>query len=293
MRFSFPLSVLRPLLAVALATLARPAARAAAEIATTNLGPMVARLAGKNQPAARDWSELAHETVRWGQRLQASQETVPAGPVQDALAATDLGEELDPKVTDWPKVRRDLQSLLEKPGDPQKPPPQKDDQQKDDRSKQDQSPQKQPPKNQPKKPESDEDRSSPNPSRNQQKKDDENQSSSGQSSPPKQPNDRSSPADNAKSDEKKNAEKKDAQSAFGDMRQPPAPPPPPASHQGDTQTVGGARENKEETKAPSDPALAIPLQKLDQLRSQDSPVRLFQLMEGDQKSAPAKTGKNW
>ncbi|QYM77868.1 hypothetical protein K0B96_11115 [Horticoccus luteus] len=279
----------RPLLAVALGALALPAAHAAAEIANSTLGPMVARLAEKTQPAARDWSEFAHETVRWGQRLQASQQPVPAGPVHDALAAADLGEKLDPHVADWPKLRSELQSLLEKPADQQPQQQKKSDQQKDDPSKQDQPQQKQPPKNHSQKPESDEDRSSPNPQQNQPKQNEDQPSSSDQSSQKKSSPDQSSPADAAKSDEKKNAGKK-GQSAFGDLQQ---PPPSLDQHPGDTQTVGGARENKEEAKTPSDPALAIPLQKLDQLRSQDSPVRLFQLMEGDNKSAPAKTGKNW
>jgi hypothetical protein len=38
------------------------------------------------------------------------------------------------------------------------------------------------------------------------------------------------------------------------------------------------------------------MQKLDQLRSQDSPAILFQLMDGDRKAdrkSGPKTGKNW
>ena len=67
----------------------------------------------------------------------------------------------------------------------------------------------------------------------------------------------------------------------------PPPPPPPG-----TQKVGGAPEKKEESPEKIDPALALPMHKLEQLRSQDSPAHLFQLMEGDRKSAK-KTGKNW
>ena len=73
------------------------------------------------------------------------------------------------------------------------------------------------------------------------------------------------------------------------MKEPPKPPP---SH--DTQKVGGVPEKKEGPPPPSDPNLALPLQKLDQLRNQDSPAQLYQLMDTDKKHAPAKkTGKDW
>ena len=65
------------------------------------------------------------------------------------------------------------------------------------------------------------------------------------------------------------------------------PPPPPQS----TQKVGGAPEKKDEQKE-LDPALALPMQKLEQLKNQDSPAQLFQLMEGERK-APKKTSKDW
>jgi Ca-activated chloride channel family protein len=67
------------------------------------------------------------------------------------------------------------------------------------------------------------------------------------------------------------------------------PPPPPEEN---TQKVGGAPEVPQEQKEQTDPALALPLQKLDQLRDQDSPAELFQMMEGEKK-APKKTGKDW
>jgi Ca-activated chloride channel homolog len=67
--------------------------------------------------------------------------------------------------------------------------------------------------------------------------------------------------------------------------------PPPPTDPSEQQKVGGSPEKKteEETK---DPALAVPLQKLDQLKNQDSPVQLYQLMQG-QKPTPKKTGKDW
>jgi hypothetical protein len=66
------------------------------------------------------------------------------------------------------------------------------------------------------------------------------------------------------------------------------PPPPPQN----TQKVGGAPEKSEQPKEPVDSSLALPTQKLDQLRAQDSPAQLFQLMEGEKKPTK-KTAKDW
>ena len=73
------------------------------------------------------------------------------------------------------------------------------------------------------------------------------------------------------------------------MKEPPANPPP----SGETQKVGGAPEKPPGEPKEVDPALTLPLQKLDQLRSEDSPAKLFQLMEGEKKPMPAKKGKDW
>jgi Ca-activated chloride channel family protein len=68
----------------------------------------------------------------------------------------------------------------------------------------------------------------------------------------------------------------------------PPPPPPPEN----TQKVGGAPEKKDEPPPQVDPSLALPMQKLEQLRNQESPAQLFQLMEGEKKPTK-KTGKDW
>jgi Ca-activated chloride channel family protein len=65
------------------------------------LAKIVGRLAVSSARTARDWSELGHETVIWGSRIQSENQPVPEGPVRDALAAADAGEKLDPQATDW------------------------------------------------------------------------------------------------------------------------------------------------------------------------------------------------
>jgi Ca-activated chloride channel family protein len=260
-----------PTAARAAATLATPPAAAPGAAGPAPAPPeppalakIVGRLSSATQRSARDWSELGRETVTWGSRLQSEQQPVPEGPVRDALAAVDLGAQLDPKATDWKKLREELEALLKKP---------EDDQQKQDQNQQDQdnSPQNQDQKNQ------------------DQKSDSQKQDKSGKSQSEK--NDSSSQQDPSQNPPDQPAdEKPPGESAFGDMnkKEEPPPPPPPES----TQRVGGAPEKKEGTPEPVDPSLALPLQKLDQLRNQDSPAQLFQLMDGDRKPAK-KTGKDW
>ncbi len=228
------------------------------------LAKIVGRLSAADHPTARDWAELGRETVTWGSRLQSQQQPVAEGPVRDALGAVDLGEKLDAKTTDWSKLREELEALLKKPDeDQQQQQKDKSDQpqdkdQKDNQKKQDQEKQDQP---------------------DQQQQKDQKQSQKGDDK-----SEKNSPSE--KQDEKKDP----GESAFGDMNKKEEPPPPPPENM---QKVGGNQEQKEgEPREQMDPALALPMQKLEQLRNQDSPAHLFQLMEGGKKPAK-KTGKDW
>lgn len=250
------------LLFVALASRLSPlACAAAAEPAAEDtlakpLTSTVERLSAQADLSAKDCADLAQTTITYGQRLKSSQQPAPEGVVQDALAAVDLGEKADAKAADWPRLRAELEALLEK----QEPPPQQDQQDQ----KQDQ----------------------------QQKQDQKNQDRQNQDQQQQQ-------QDQQKSDQQKQQEQQpqdQKQGAFGDMKDQPESqpqdeqsqePPPP---QPQTQKVGGQREKKQEM--PLDPDLAVPLQKLDQVRDQDSPAKLQQLMQGRQEK-PQKKGKDW
>ena len=65
--------------------------------------------------------------------------------------------------------------------------------------------------------------------------------------------------------------------------------PPPSGNQ----QVGGRPENKRPDPAEADPSLTAPLQKLDQLRDQDAPAELFQMIENNEPHPPETKGKNW
>ena len=225
------------------------------------LSKAVQRLADQEDLSASDLAELAHKTIAWGQRLSAGQaaKPVPEGPVRDALAAVGAGTALDPqsKAADWHQLRRDLEALLRTPPQQKKDEPQqsqKDEQKKEQKEQE----QKQPPQQ-----------------KEEQKQQEQKPEEQKQSEPKPQ---------------EQKPQNKD--SAFGDMKQPEEkkqqPPPPPSS---DMQQVGGSEKKPEAEKA--DPATALQRQKLEQVKEQDSPVRLFQLMD-DKKKRPQDTpGKNW
>ena len=225
------------------------------------LSKAVQRLADQDELSVSDLAELAHKTVAWGQRLSAGQaaKPVPEGPVRDALAAVTAGDALDPqsKAADWHQLRRDLEALLRTPPQQKKDEPQqsqKDEQKKEQKEQE----QKQPPQQ-----------------KEEQKQQEQKPEEQKQSEPKPQ---------------EQKPQNKD--SAFGDMKQPEEkkqqPPPPPSS---DMQQVGGSEKKPEAEKA--DPATALQRQKLEQVKEQDSPVRLFQLMD-DKKKRPQDTpGKNW
>lgn len=231
------------------------------------LSRIVSRLSTAASRSGRDWAEFARETVTWGSRLQSSQEQVPEGPVRDALTAVDLGSQLDPKTADWPKLRQELEALLQKP---EEPPPQENQDQKnqDDQQKQDQQNQ--------------------DPSQDQQQKQNSSDQQQNEQQQQKDSGEKQDPQNSENQQQKQPPENQEDQSAFGDMEEKNIPPPPE-----ETQQVGGAPERKEGTPQPIDPNLALPLQKLEQLKNQDSPAELFQLMEDPSPDTPRKTKKDW
>ena len=272
-----------------LAGLGHPtAARAADDSGDPLVAPLskvVGRLSSQSSHAAADWAELGRTTLTYGQRLQSSKQQVPEGPVRDALAAVDAGANLDAKAADWPQLRQDLEALLKRPEDEkQNPPPQQQKQPEQNQSQQNQQQQQQQQQDQ------------------QKQQDQQNQSQNQQQSQQQQQQQKSQEKD-GNNDQKQNdsqsqqsppppPEGKQGQSAFGDMKadQPPKIAPPPPS---DSQKVGGAPEKKSDEEKDLDPALMQPLQKLDQLRNQDSPAKLFQIMEGEPKKSDSPKGKNW
>ncbi len=230
-------------------------ARAAEQPSDTLAAPLsktVARLAEQPGLSAKDCAELATTTITYGQRVKTARQHPQENVIRDALQGVDLGEKLDARAADWPKLRSDLEELLKR------------EEQKKDEQKQEQ-------KNE------------------DQKKQEENKDQQ------QQPQDQKK-NDQQKQDEQKQQEEqqqKQNQDAFGDMKDQQEekqdqklPPPKPG-----TQKVGGQQEKKSAEQL--DPELAMPLQKLDQVRNQDSPAKLQQLMQGQPQQKPKPTAKDW
>ena len=239
-----------------------------------NLSKIVGRLANQEQRSPLDWAELGRETVTWGQHLKSASQPVAEGPVRDALQAVDLGEAANPKASDWKQLRSQLEELLQKPDNPKQDQKQNQDQKQDQKQDQDQQQKKQ-------------DGQQGQPQQDQQGKPDQKdagspQNQNGQSKDAPPP---SKPAD-------KDQDRKS--SAFGDMHQPtPTPAAERRAAAQATQKVGGAKEQAPDA-ARNDPQLAIPLEKLEQLKDQDQPAELAQMLrKGEPTPAPVNNGKNW
>jgi Ca-activated chloride channel homolog len=226
------------------------------------LSALVGRLAEKNDLTAKDCADLAQTTVTYGQRVKSAQQNPHENTIRDALQAVDLGEKLDGKAADWPKLRQELQDLLQR--EDQKQEDKKQDEKNQEQQKQEQQQQK-----------------------DQQNKDEQQQSQDQEKNEQQKQNEQEQ--------QKQQQQQQKNQDAFGDMKDQPEqkpddskqqPPPPKPG----TQKVGGQQDQK--PTEPADPDLAMPLQKLEQVRNQDSPAKLQQLMQGKQQK-PKTGGKDW
>jgi len=230
------------------------------------LAKVVGRLSVADQRKPVDWEELVNETLTWGEHLKSSNQKVPEGPVRDALAGVQIGEKADPKVTDWAHMRSELEELLKKPDEPQQKKDQQQNQQQDQKRDQKQDQKK---------------------DHQQDQKDSQQQKEQGK------PQDKDEPR---KDPQQKPADSKqpEQQSAFGDMNKAPTPTPPHKESQEAMQKVGGVRKKEDEDPARKNPELAVPLEKLEQLKADDSPAELFEMMRrGEPIPTPTNTGKNW
>ena len=124
--------------------------------------------------------------------------------------------------------------------------------------------------------------------KDQQKKDQQQQ----QDKNPSQNQDQQKSDQQKQDQEQKDQQKSQQQNqdAFGDMKDKPEQKKAEQKPQPGTQKVGGQQEKK--PAEPVDAELAMPLQKLEQVRHQDSPAKLQQLMQG-QPPKQKTTGKNW
>lgn len=292
---------------------ADPAGSSHGDALAAPLTQMVTQFSARDHLSAKDYAELAQTTVTYGERLREGHKPILEGPLHDGLSAVERGKALDPHAADWEKLKASLEELLQPPPPTPTPPPQKQKNQdkKNDQDKNDQSKNDQDKSDQNKSSDQDQKSKDDQSKNDQAKSEDQKQNDQSKQNASKNQNqdsaknaqNNSSKADNAQAtptpaNQNNNSENasphpQDASSGFGNMEKKPANPPTPAPVPAspETQKVGGVTQENPADKN-DNPALAIPLEKLQQVKDGDSPVRLQQLMRGNQKT-PAKQGKNW
>ncbi len=264
------------------------------DTATTLAEPLVkiiGEIAEKASPSARDYSRIAEATLDFGRRKLQTKERPQKEVIESGLDAVDAGEKLNTKAAEWPRLREELKNLLENDEDqPSEPPPPNDPSQNQDQNKENQD-------NQKDQDGSDQQKSSRTDDQSDQRSDQKQKGDSSQKQ-----NDERSPQENSQqqegseaNDQTQGTDQRNASSAFGDMKESSPPPTSPQTPTDSTETqkVGGQSTKETSREDIEDPQLVIPLQKLDQLRNQDSPAKLFRMMEGPPSSTPAKKGKDW
>lgn len=247
----------------------------------------IAEICEKTVPSAKDYARIANSTVDFGRRnLQAGQRS-QREVIESGLDAVDAGERLESKAADWNHLREELKNLLNHDGQQKPPPPAKDQTPNRDQNTQDQ---------QSKEPSQEKDNSQ---SKNNADPQSDKSQKSGQ---PQEENEKSANRNPSSAqggsetdDQPQKSDPKNMSSAFGDMKEPPTPPTPSDTPPETTpmQKVGGQSSKEAFNPGSDDPRLVIPLQKLDRLRDQDSPAKLFRMMEGSPSSNPGKKGKDW
>ncbi|WP_442891360.1 VWA domain-containing protein [Congregicoccus parvus] len=282
---------------------------------------VVTRLAHARRPRAEDWRDLAAHTLDLGEGLLAAGARPPRGPLLDALAAVEEGRTAAPAIADWDALRSRLLDML------QAPPPESNDQGQDqDERKSDASDDEQ------KQQQEDEASDSSRGDQSKEDSDDgRNEGREDSESTPQESDQRDSEkggaGDDAESESRRDSDDasgdgtsgdsesggKDREASepsrpaseqgrLGDLQDSPTPDADPASLDQEqdrpsaeppprTRKFGG-RPSSDTSPPPTDPEMAAALQRLRRATDQDSPARLFQLIEGDKKDT-ASGGKDW
>ncbi|MGH8017512.1 MAG: VWA domain-containing protein [Opitutaceae bacterium] len=255
----------------------------------------ITRLAAAPQPTAADWLEVAQRTLAYGQSLRQAGAPLEKGAIHDALAAVALGERADPALADWAALRSALEELLKEPPKPE------------DQQQQQQQNQEQQQKNQQNQQQQQQNQSGSDQSQDQQEQQQQNENDSSRkqdaesenSSDPQQnqqqqqqqPQTPQQPAPEegrlGELDDQNEQQNEPAE----EPRQSPQPQPAPRPKQQPTRKIGG-KPADDRGAPPSDPEMAAALQRLREVKEDDAPARLFQLLEGENTDKP-KGGQDW
>jgi Ca-activated chloride channel family protein len=235
-----------------------------AQAATGALPDLARALSAQPSLSAGDAARFAGATIDFGTEQKQSGQPIPPTVLADGFASVDLGERLDRRAADWPELRRKLEDLARPPED------QKKDEKEEEKKNED------------------------------EKKEQQQQQSGGQNEDEQKQDEQQQDQEQQQKDQQNEQEQRSGQKAFD--QQPPEPqeqedaesePQEPQQQQAkkNMQTVGG--EQPADNEVQERPELAVPLQKLERVKQQDSPARLFQLMQDDEPKKPTKKERDW
>jgi Ca-activated chloride channel homolog len=240
-----------------------------ANTAPGDLPELAKSLSAQRSLSADDAARFAGATIDYGTAQKQSGQPIPPTVLHDGFAAVDLGERSDRTAADWPELRRKLEELAR--------PPEQEKQDKEEEQKQEEE------------------------KKDQQQQqgggtDDQQQNQSEQQDQEEQQQDEQGGQQQNQEQDPQGSGQKAFEEPPQDQQQEGEEPEPQDSQQQpqsrrNMQTVGG--ESAADTEIQERPELAVPLQKLDRVKQQDSPPRLFQLMQDDEPKKPTRKERDW
>jgi Ca-activated chloride channel homolog len=280
-----------------------------------SLNSLITRLAQQQEVSATEFADLAEETITWGNQVLQTGQPPQVSVIYDALEAVDLGEVMDETAADWPTLREELEKLLDQSQQQQDQQNQDQEQDGDESQESEQEQSESESDGESGEGENDQEQEGESGESGEQEQD---KGSEGQDGEQGENEEQSEGAEGEQSESEQSEsegsqpqeqeqpseeERQNAQNAFDQNEEPESEPEPesaeapepepnadPNAPQPGNQSIGGQQVQDQE--AQGNPELVVPLQKLDQLKDQDSPAQLFQLMQ-DPNAQPPKSGRDW
>lgn len=242
---------------------------------------LISEIAEKPDRQAEDYQQIAQHTHAIGQQAQQSGQSIPHSAVFDALDAVAAGRQLDPDAADWDTLQSELERLLEPPEQ------QEDEQQEDEQQEQQDGEQKEEGSGEQDGSNSDvseqEDGSEGEPS-DQQQEGQNGQEPNGQDSEEQSESSEGSEGDQEQQAREDGAKVGELQGSDQPVELDEEAPGEPE----EMQNLGGQKNQGE----PLDAKNAAVRQMLEQLKQQDDPAKLFQLLQEAQTGERRKQQPN-
>lgn len=247
----------------------------------SELGNEVARLSSLASIPVKEWATLAEKTLAEGQKNP----QFPEGIVRDAIQGVDRGNQQAPEAADWKRLRDELEKMLQKKNQQQKQNQNQDSNQNQDKNND-------PSKSDPQKQNNQQNSSSQNNSaQNPQDSQKQNSQNNSNGSPQDSSQNQNSSSENKPSENSKNeSASPDSQKESKESGAKPESQKSSKDASSSTQKVGG--QNREENRAQSQDFSKAQKIQLNQVKEGDAPGKLFQILEGNQKSK-TETNKDW